>query len=160
MAQQAGTWFPNQETIPCAGTRGFVRNVVMAKKKKSCSNAGHDSSKLQFLYLCKSIAGSNWKPKWQKYISAFLTEAFTRFFSFPQKCDILSQTRTKINVDRVEISLCGNSDFGPDNPYLARATRHFLAIYCCLYSRCPFQTDMKIFGLCYLGLVSFYNFNT
>lgn len=150
--QQVGCWLTDQETDPWAGTRGFMRNAAVAK---NCwRNVAQKATTPLIL-----IAGSNWKPKWHKYLSTFLPKHPWVTFSFPKIWHFVSNW-LQIYVDRVGIPLCGNSSIGSDNLYLARATRLSLAIYPCFYSRWPFQTGMKTFGLCYLGFASCYYLNT
>lgn len=148
--QQVGCWLTDEETDPWAG---FMRNVVVARN--SWKNVGQKATTPLIL-----IAGSTCKPKRHKYLSTFLPKhSWDYFFFFPKIWYFVSNW-LQIYVDRVGISLCGNSSFGSDNLCLTRVTRLSLAIYHCLYSRWPFQTVMKIFGLCYLGFASCCNLNT
>lgn len=75
--QQVGCWLRDQETDPWAGTRGFMRNELVAKN--SWRNVGQKATTPLIL-----IAESNFKPKWHKYLSTFLPKHSWDSFSFPK----------------------------------------------------------------------------
>lgn len=150
--QQVGCWLTDQETDPWAGTRGFMRNVAVAKS--SWRNVAQKATTPLIL-----IAGSNWKPKWHKYLSTFLPKHSWVSFSFPKIWHFVSNW-LQIYVDRVGIPLCGNSSFGSDKSIFGQSHQTFLSYLSLFIFKMTFPNRHEniwslLFRLCIMLLLKY-----